>query len=1362
MNENKGHREKGRAVFLAAIMMLSMVAGVATFAAAPAAAQNTGDVSFDEQATISSTIVDDRGDTPAVLVGLDVGQDSTVVVTYEDGNDLVVAGLENVDEEADEAVVEIDDADGFPGEHVAHVIPEDGVSDNTENMSVVSDEIADNIIDNESADVFLAELEFEDQEFAAGGLDEGDTVTVSTADLLPEGSDELFTVDVHPTDDDGNLIGNSFIGSSDVLETGNNSNVDVEIETVGPNAPELPIRGEDTFVAMIHLVDDGGADPGDDASPGDFPVLPHTDSGGAIPGGVTDSAVLTEEPVDQDFVDAPPAIASAGSEVSTEVDITNPGPENLTDLEVEFNIRDDADAEADLRQALDAATIDELNVSETVTVELAGAIDENEFVGAPEDVGIGVETSENPTTSTYQELTVTDPADDGFITGDLRDAVGDRIDDAGEIPIRVFAEGEEIEASPIFVEEPDDDYTQRVPIDGTETEYTVEIDPDEAEEATGIPFESFARTVDVEQGATERIDIRLERLVVPDELDVAQDADSAFADGEDEITFTVDVTGDDGEPFEGAEVEITHDGEDGSIFFDGTPQDSFTGVTDEDGEFEVAVASNTVQSVEFTFVEQEEGLTEFATKNFVLDGEGTISGEVLSKADDERSIQDAQVHTFPKEDFTANSIGVPVPDAGETQFYRVVDTETGEILDASNDYRVDNDGQTDALNLITTITQLNTTDAAVGSGFAVEADAAAGPVFVTPLEPGEYVIEVSDTAPLASDDRLSDADNPSEDFAPLVTEAEAPNNLTFEAAQEFSDGPGDQITFDTTESEGQFILQNLFTDFQSGVDYTVVATAPGFDTQFTDPVVTEDGLFFEGQPLEQLDFELDPVPITPDDVEIENVGLEEDGEIEEFDNKTDEFAQEIPRDGSVDVINVTTTGEGALVNTTVELTVPDDAGQSLDTDASVNFTGEFVDVVGGEFVEDEGEQTAVIHTGDETDELDVGEAQVFLQTDEAPVDLDRVDQTDQSGDFEPPSNETGIFAQLEADRSATDFTEKRFVGVVEFQAGSVSGLVTNEDDEPIPQSLVFVEEFEFADEAGSNAFEIEPVDDVEDIADTGDAGELEFEITDVDENESAIVTGAELEDYDFADFPRIDIGEDVQGGTFDLFVFPGDDARYTLGQVPAVEQGIDYQVSGIQFETGDIGTGASSASVEPGLTTEANIVIVGVDPLNPATFDITGVEPGQDLEASPGDELEIEVDVENSGDFDDEQDVEFVLDGDVVDDVTETLALDAGEEGSVTLDVVVPDVEEETTFEWFIQTDDDESVTLDLTVTPNAPNADDVVAFYDEDGDGQIGDTEVLAGVQDWQDGEGFFADLDEDAADQAILELVQTWQDTS
>ena len=190
MNENKGHREKGRAVFLAAIMMLSMVAGVATFAAAPAAAQNTGDVSFDEQATISSTIVDDRGDTPAVLVGLEnVSQDSTVVVTFEDEDgDDVVAGLENVDEGADEAVVEIDDDDGFPGEHVAHVIPEDGVSGETEVGSVVSDETADNIIDNQSADVFQAELEFEDQEFAAGGLDEGDTVTVSTSALLPGGS----------------------------------------------------------------------------------------------------------------------------------------------------------------------------------------------------------------------------------------------------------------------------------------------------------------------------------------------------------------------------------------------------------------------------------------------------------------------------------------------------------------------------------------------------------------------------------------------------------------------------------------------------------------------------------------------------------------------------------------------------------------------------------------------------------------------------------------------------------------------------------------------------------------------------------------------------------------------------------------------------------------------------------------------------------------------------------------------------------------------------------------------------------------------------------------------------------------------
>jgi len=275
-------------------------------------------VGFPVQATASSTFTGDEPTTPAVTVDVTATEDSAVVVTYEDGGDLVVAGLDVFD--ADEldgegVVVPVEDVGGFPGEHVAHAVPTDDLSGEYAPGDTVSAETANAVADSDAATVVQAELAFEDQQHD-GPIEEGDvlgTVDVTVLDGGDGGDDGngggagpyrtlsshddgvRYLVDVHPTDDEGELVAPEFVGASDVL-AGENGGAEIVAERVPGDGAfnELPFEGTDTFVGMIHVVDDDAA-AGDPASPGSFPVLPNVGVDGPVPGGVTDLAELTAE-----------------------------------------------------------------------------------------------------------------------------------------------------------------------------------------------------------------------------------------------------------------------------------------------------------------------------------------------------------------------------------------------------------------------------------------------------------------------------------------------------------------------------------------------------------------------------------------------------------------------------------------------------------------------------------------------------------------------------------------------------------------------------------------------------------------------------------------------------------------------------------------------------------------------------------------------------------------------------------------------------------------------------------------------------------------------------------------------------------
>ena len=269
--------------------------------------QAEAELSFANQATASSTFTAGSATDPGVLVsGVSANVESAVVVTYEgaggaysDG-DLVIAGLDTFSADALDdttTTVPVEDTGGFPGEHTAHIIPVADLSSAYAPGDTVSAETADAVVTNDTATVFQGEISFEDQS-VEGPIEEGDVLATVDASLI--GGDQGFTVDVHVTDNDNALVGGEWAGTSDVL-TGENEGVEITAERVPADGEfnEFPIEGQDSYVAMIHVVNDGTT-AGTAVSPASFPVLPNVNGGeGTAPGGVTAQAQVTAQVSDE-------------------------------------------------------------------------------------------------------------------------------------------------------------------------------------------------------------------------------------------------------------------------------------------------------------------------------------------------------------------------------------------------------------------------------------------------------------------------------------------------------------------------------------------------------------------------------------------------------------------------------------------------------------------------------------------------------------------------------------------------------------------------------------------------------------------------------------------------------------------------------------------------------------------------------------------------------------------------------------------------------------------------------------------------------------------------------------------------------
>jgi len=277
----------------------------------------------------------------------------------------------------------------------------------------------------------------------------------------------------------------------------------------------------------------------------------------------------------------------------------------------------------------------------------------------------------------------------------------------------------------------------------------------------------------------------------------------------------------------------------------------------------------------------------------------------------------------------------------------------------------------------------------------------------------------------------------------------------------------------------------------------------------------------------------------------------------------------------------------------------------------------------GDIVEDSSSDLGTIHTGDQetVSELGVtleeGEALVLIENDNQGVDLNRTDVVDNSGELEPPSNETGIFAQLTQDSTAIDFTEKNFVGVLTFESGSISGIISN-DDVLLPDTFVWTADFRVEDTGTQFLiqpnFGASPTSGLDDIQDSDDVNNTVFDITVRDSAapsanviEQTQATGEELRSYDLA--ANISVVSESSETEFNLLRTAADhqNGDYSMDRVPSQEVttatgndlGVDYRrLTAAQYETGSTGNGSTAEAVRTGFTVEGNVVITEAQPID--------------------------------------------------------------------------------------------------------------------------------------------------------------------
>jgi hypothetical protein len=682
-------------------------------------------------------------------------------------------------------------------------------------------------------------------------------------------------------------------------------------------------------------------------------------------------------------------------------------------------------------------------------------------------------------------------------------------------------------------------------------------------------------------------------------------------------------------------------------------------------------------TIEFTALDTGNGdIT--VTRNVTFEGEpptgeGTIAGDVDEVSEDIQLGADSQnaqaaegvhVHAVQVQRASPNGLAVydndgmgswstdyaddtvnRALDADGIQYFRVVNNETGNVLDVRTDYLVKTGSGAPGPVEIVHNTSIP------GTGFNVENSSSTGYFVVTALEPGEYKLQTSVNGSFQA---------PTD-----VYTFTADNDITFDAIQDRYSEVSAQHT-DVTEADGEFFLTNLYTDGTTGLDYYVIAgdgnPKLGFANGFGyDKVNVQQNAELDDRQMDTaLAVQRFDITIFPDTVNVTQVGthppLDETGgapdvdQIDPFDDPSDDTSQRVARDGTVDVIRVDTSSSefpDTEISGTVTVELADDFdGQFLDTvlDGQLNADSNLL------VNNDQPNATITVNTDEN------GTAYVLLQTEQNSTTL-------------PTQKIASIDNELYQDSDESNVT---FVGTTTFESAGVSGISRDSDDTLIPNAVVWAEEFTWGGTNGPK-ITIDPITDASpgtsDYAEAFDEGTDEFTVTLWEHNGSAYVEVAndtvnrnDLRAYEFDAFPSI-----TSENVFRLVdvVQDPESASYTLEPIPAESTGVtDYELRGVKLDQPEIGvrslTGSFGVQVGEGGT--QNVIF----PIDIARANLL-VDEISDQTIETGENVTVDVTVENTGGNQGaSQTLELTVDGQVV--ASQDVTVNTGETQVFTLE----------------------------------------------------------------------------------------------
>jgi len=941
--------------------------------------------------------------------------------------------------------------------------------------------------------------------------------------------------------------------------------------------------------------------------------------------------------------------------------------------------------------------------------------------------------------------------------------------------------------------------------------YTVELDDTGTRTSDRLgEVAVFSTQVQLSRQETEKIDTVLDPLIAPAQVNV-NDVEELVGDTG---TFTVQVLGDrNGQPLQGADVEITgRSGSEAPKIIANT-----TKTTDSNGEVTFNVTADRISTATFTFTATaaNESASAKGTATFVQRGQASVEGQVFNIGTTD-TVENASVWAVNVNKYRINERFTQTNlhrfDNDDVVWFRLVDNETGDIIDNDEyDVRAEDSfgGSSSNDTGVRPVESLNVSNDTVGEGYAlVDVDGDNRTAFNhTRLEPEEYYIQFSIDAPNASQELLAEdgeeannpppaTDNQTEDFinattissSGFITSYIGPDpvvfspgaNLTQERAEFLAtlaganlvDAPGFVNSFgvDTggTNENGDFQLNELYSNFQEGRAYIVIAAKAGFSTDFHDVVATENGELRLNDSDDQQALALRPEPREVENLNVTQLGIHppqafSQSLIDTFNEVNevpgdDEF-QRVPRNGSIDVVRLETTDRLGGLNGTVEFTVADDgpdAGAGYDGTNVTNRSN--VAVVGGTLQEVSSEEdTFIISTGNQSSQFGAGEALVLYQP---TLSTETVDV-----------NKTG---EVITDERIEDSSNATFVGVINIsETGSLSGIVTNPQNERLPFSAVYTNEFEtrtgleytiepdvpITNTTFQSAGEVLLADwrivvndtatDVEEVNATVKGWQLSSKAVDqrvlgtVRQNGFNGTNGTTSGDA----FENLTVTADGNDEGLTLLTFPSEvqgEAQYTLPRVPANDssvvfpytEGAQYEtVAAFQITSGKLGQGDSVGfqGVSPGQTQEANIVIQNATPAD-EQFVVRSLSAPDN--ATAGEQITVTATVQNQNAITGgTQSVGFRLDtdGDGSLEVNETVAnqtvtLAGGESETVTFTVQVPSVNDGV-YDHGVFTE-----TSNETATINVSSSGTLQDRFDANDDGVINQSEVIDAITAFND----------------------------